>query len=192
MQAEYGNAGDKPADDYDELANETVNYKEEDLVELEGAGYMDPEYLDEEIGEITPEVKYTNISEMKIGSTISGSAGADEIFYYIKAARTQNIVLVLQENGNIRIRINEHDVNFIENEDGTRTYEMKVQSGNDYTIGFKSTFEGDVTLLGSTDLLKVENRNLRLLKGTVVQSYSVGDGMRGASPSMSPEAPGII
>ena len=124
-----------PADDYDELANEPVNYKEEDLVELEGAGYMDPEYLDEEIGEITPEVKYTNISEMKIGSTVSGSAGADEIFYYIKATRTQNIVLVLQENGNIQIRINEHDVHFIENEDGTKTYEMKVQSGSDYIIG---------------------------------------------------------
>ena len=108
-----------PADDYDELANEPVNYKEEDLVELEGAGYMDPEYLKEEIGEITPEMKYENISEMKIGSTVSGTAGANEIFYYIKAARTQNIILVLQENGNIRIRINERDVNFIENEDGT-------------------------------------------------------------------------
>ena len=124
-----------PADDYDELANEPVNYKEEDLVELEGAGYMDPEYLDEEIGEITPEMKYTNISEMKIGSTVSGSAGANENFYYIKASRTQNIVLVLQESGNIRIRINEHDVNFIENEDGTKTYEMKVQSGSTYIIG---------------------------------------------------------
>ena len=57
--------------------------------------------------------------------------------------------------------------------------------GNDYTIGFKSTFEGDVTLLGSTDLLKVENRNLRLLKGVSAKGISVAEPLRGASPSAS-------
>ena len=28
-------------------------------------------------------MKYENITEMKIGSTVSGSAGTDEILYYI-------------------------------------------------------------------------------------------------------------
>ena len=125
-----------PADGIDELANEPANYSEDELVELEdNGGYIDPEFIAEYFPEITPEMKYENITEMKVGSTISGSAGVDEILYYIKAARTQNIILVLETNGNIQVRINERAVSFIDNEDGTKSYEMKVQYDQTYIIG---------------------------------------------------------
>ena len=125
-----------PDEDYDELANEPVNFSEEDLVELDdGAGYFDPEYIEEHIGEITPEMKYENITELKIGSTVTGSAGADEIYYYIRSDKTQSIVLVLQAAGNVNVRINERAANFTEYEDGIRIYEMKVQSGDTCIIG---------------------------------------------------------
>ena len=133
-----------PAEDIDELANEPANYSEDELVELEdNGGYIDPEYIAENLPEITPEMKYENITEMKVGSTISGSAGVDEILYYIKANRTQNIVLVLRANGNIQIRINERAASFIDNEDGTKSYEMKVQYDQTYIIGIagQGTFQ---------------------------------------------------
>ena len=48
--------------------------------------------------------------------------------------------------------------------------------GNAFTVGFKSTFDGNVTLLGSTNLLKTEDKsNLRLLKSVPVQSVSLAD-----------------
>ena len=57
--------------------------------------------------------------------------------------------------------------------------------GNVFTVGFKSTFEGEVTLLGSTNLLKTEDKsNLRLLKSVPVQSVSLADPPRDpAEPS---------
>ena len=113
-----------------------MNYSEDELEELDdNGGYIDPEFVAEHSPEITPEMKYENITEMKVGSEVSGTAGTDEILYYIKAAKTQSIVLVLQANGNIQVRINEHAVNFTENEDGTRSYEVKVQYNETYIIG---------------------------------------------------------
>ena len=57
--------------------------------------------------------------------------------------------------------------------------------GNVFTVGFKSTFDGNVTLLGSTNLLKTEDKsNLRLLKSVPVQSVSLADPPRDpAEPS---------
>ena len=59
--------------------------------------------------------------------------------------------------------------------------------GNKYNIGFKSTFEGKVTLLGSSDLLREEERSLRMLRSAIpVQSESVAAPLRdGATPSAS-------
>ena len=60
--------------------------------------------------------------------------------------------------------------------------------GNVFTIGFKSTFEGKVTLLGATDLLKEEDRaNLRSLKSvSMKKGISVAAPLLGASePSAS-------
>ncbi|MBR6240388.1 MAG: AIDA repeat-containing protein, partial [Lentisphaeria bacterium] len=59
--------------------------------------------------------------------------------------------------------------------------------GNNFSIGFKSTFEGEVTLLGATDLLKEEERDLRTLKSNIpVRSESVAAPLRdGAEPSAS-------
>jgi len=60
--------------------------------------------------------------------------------------------------------------------------------GNDYTIGFRSNFEGKVTLLGATDLLKEEDRaNLRSLKSvSTKKGISVAEPLRGeTTPSAS-------
>ncbi len=140
-------------EEIDELADMPVNYNEDELEELDdNGGYIDPEFVAEHSPDITPEMKYENITEMKVGSTISGSAGMDEILYYIKAAKTQNILLVVQANGNIRVRINEHAVSFTENEDGTKSYEMKVQYNEMYIIGISG--QGEFKL--STEVKDVE------------------------------------
>ena len=60
--------------------------------------------------------------------------------------------------------------------------------GNEYTIGFKSNFEGKVSMLGSTDVLKKEemDSSLRSLKSISVPSASVAAPLRGeATPSAS-------
>jgi len=60
--------------------------------------------------------------------------------------------------------------------------------GNEYTIGFKSNFEGKVSMLGSTDLLKKEemDSSLRSLRSISVPSASLAAPLRGeATPSAS-------
>jgi len=60
--------------------------------------------------------------------------------------------------------------------------------GNEFTIGFKSNFEGKVSMLGSTDLLKKEemDSSLRSLRSISVPSASVAAPLRGeATPSAS-------
>ena len=59
--------------------------------------------------------------------------------------------------------------------------------GNNFSIGFKCTFEGTVTLLGATDLLHEEERGLRMLKSNIpVQSESLAAPLSvGNEPSAS-------
>ncbi len=77
------------------------------------------------------------------------------------------------------------------NQSASDSYVMAWQQvelfGNTFTIGFKSTFDGQVSLLGSTDLLKEGDRsNLRMLKSSSAESFSVAAGRRGTSePSAS-------
>ena len=138
--AEEANNNEETAseENVDELANEPAVINEEDMQEMDDdAGYIDPEVVAQHIPEVTPEMKYDNITELKIGSQVSGTVYADAAaLYYIKSSRNQTVVLGLYTNDNIQVRINDQSVKFVADEatDNYFTYELYVRAGETYTV----------------------------------------------------------
>ena len=136
--ADNSNEETASEENVDELANEPAVISEEDMQEMDDdAGYIDPEVVAQHIPEVTPEMKYDNITELKIGSQVSGTVYADAAaLYYIKSSRNQTVVLGLYTNDNIQVRINDQSVKFVADEatDNYFTYELYVRAGEIYTV----------------------------------------------------------
>ena len=122
----------------DELANDTTEYSEEDTQELgDDAGYIDPEVIEEHIPEITAEMKYEDITELKIGEKVKGKATTEEsAVYFIKPAQSRHIVLGLTTEANVKVIINDKEVRFVADEtvENFSSYEMNAKAGTTYII----------------------------------------------------------
>ncbi len=122
----------------DELANDTTEYSEEDTQELgDDAGYIDPEVIEEHIPEVTAEMKYENITELKIGEKVKGKATTEESgVYIIKPAQSRHIVLGMTTEANVKVIINDKEVRFVADEtvENFSSYEMNAKAGTTYII----------------------------------------------------------
>ena len=139
-----------PSDNNNE---ETLSEEEEDsedgeIVELsDDWGYVDPEIIADYVPEVTVELKYPDIRELKINEKLSGAIDAEnDAEMFIRCGGNKTIVLGLYASSeNVAVEINGNAVNFTKAEPATATtdfystYELKVAAGREYTIILSSS-----------------------------------------------------
>ena len=139
-----------PSDNNNE---ETLSEEEEDsedgeIVELsDDWGYVDPEIIADYVPEVTVELKYPDIRELKINEKLSGTIDAENnAEMFIRCGGNKTIVLGLYATSeNVAVEINGNAVNFTKAEpaaattDFYSTYELKVAAGREYTIILSSS-----------------------------------------------------
>ena len=139
-----------PSDNNNE---ETLSEEEEDsedgeIVELsDDWGYVDPEIIADYVPEVTVELKYPDIRELKINEKLSGAIDAEnDAEMFIRCGGNKTIVLGLYASSeNVAVEINGNAVNFTKAEpaaattDFYSTYELKVAAGREYTIILSSS-----------------------------------------------------
>ena len=100
---------DELADGNDEIAEEDIQVLDDD------GGYIDPEVVAEHIPEVTPELKYNCIAELKVGSRVDGIAN-EGACYSIKPAFTQTVILGLYADAPVQVKVDDKAVKFIADE----------------------------------------------------------------------------
>lgn len=138
---------------FDNNNEETLSEEEEDsedgeIVELsDDWGYVDPEIIADYVPEVTVELKYPDIRELKINEKLSGTIDAENnAEMFIRCGGNKTIVLGLYASSeNVAVEINGNAVNFTKAEPATATtdfystYELKVAAGCEYTIILSSS-----------------------------------------------------
>ncbi len=121
-------------------------YDEDEIVEIDDWGYVDPEIIDDYIPELTPEMKFPEATELKLNEKVSGTIDAEnEAMFVIRCGSNKTVVLGLAASAeDVNVKINDKAVKFakIESEETAEyrsTYELNVVAGRDYTITLTSS-----------------------------------------------------
>ena len=121
-------------------------YDEDEIVEIDDWGYVDPEIIDDYIPELTPEMKFPEATELKLNEKVSGTIDAEnEAMFVIRCGSNKTVVLGLAASAeDVNVKINDKAVKFakIESEETAEyrsTYELNVAAGRDYTITLTSS-----------------------------------------------------
>ena len=105
---------DENSDDVtDDEGQDEYNVTEEELIEFEDDdyGYLEPSAIPEKLQTVTPEMKFEGITELCIGSEVSGVANEEPASYhYIRSGSARIVDLTLYANEDIRVQINDKPV----------------------------------------------------------------------------------
>ena len=109
------------------------------LIELDDddPGFVEPDMIPETLANVTPEMRFEGITELQIGSEVSGTANEDKgTYHYIHSDRARTIVLTLKARADIRVQINDKPVSFepAADEDGNACLEceLTIRNGDTY------------------------------------------------------------
>ena len=102
-------------------------------------GYVDPEIISDHIPEITTELKFPGMEELKLNEKVSGAIDAEnDAQYFIKLGSNKTIVLdLVATSDKVNVTINKKAVKFVRDEESATyhaTYTMNVAAGQEYII----------------------------------------------------------
>ena len=152
---------EEPATEAPADTEDTETYNEDELVEIgDEWGYVDPEVVDEFFGELTPEMKFPGIQELKLNTQVSGSVvpGTDT-YLYIKCGSSKTIVLGLDATADVNVKINDRIMTFDRDWNAagfSGTCTIKVAAYTEYIIALTSSVPVSFTM-SSKDAAKVQN-----------------------------------
>ena len=118
---------------------------DEDTVEIDGWGYVDPEIIPDYVPDITTEIKFPEAVELHLDQAVSGSVDAENRAEYIFVyGSSKTLVLSLEASSeDVNVEINKKTVRFTKDETVTSGFsgscELNVTAGNEYDIVLTSS-----------------------------------------------------
>ena len=159
---------DEPVPTYNnEEAPETTSAPEDedDTVEIDGWGYVDPEIIPDYVPDITTEIKFPEAVELRLNQAVSGSVDAENSAEYIFVyGSSKTVVLSLDASSeDVTVAINKKTVRFTKDETVTSGFsgscELNVTAGNEYDIVLTSSSPVNYMLIvKDADAVQEENK----------------------------------
>ena len=138
---------------------------DDDTVEIDGWGYVDPEIIPDYVPDITTEIKFPEAVELRLNQAVSGSVDAENSAEYIFVyGSSKTVVLSLDASSeDVTVAINKKTVRFTKDETVTSGFsgscELNVTAGNEYDIVLTSSSPVNYMLIvKDADAVQEENK----------------------------------
>jgi len=138
---------------------------DDDTVEIDGWGYVDPEIIPDYVPDVTTEIKFPEAVELRLNQAVSGSVDAENSAEYIFVyGSSKTVVLSLDASSeDVNVAINKKTVRFTKDETVTSGFsgscELNVTAGDEYDIVLTSSSPVNYTLIvKDADAVQEENK----------------------------------